>query len=156
MGKTSIPHESGHQSSKKRSGHQVKGFSKSGKKWWVPITHWEERISHWPYLSADKKALFIGENIYNHTQWVVFEPNDEHLWSRIRSNVDAFMKHMYSKGAFKGTTSQEAYFVKCDSETTTQYDIDHGIVNIVVGFAPLKPAEFVVITIQQVKGQDTR
>ena len=86
-------------------------------------------------------------------KWVVFEPNDEPLWAQIRLNVGAFMHGLFRQGAFQGTTPREAYFVKCDAETTTQDDIDRGIVNIVVGFAPLKPAEFVVIQIQQIAGQ---
>jgi phage tail sheath protein FI len=84
---------------------------------------------------------------------VVFEPNDEPLWSQIRLNVGAFMNTLFRQGAFQGRTSREAYFVKCDRETTTQNDIDRGVVNIIVGFAPLKPAEFVVIRIQQMAGQ---
>ena len=98
-------------------------------------------------------ALFIEESLFRGTQWVVFEPNDEPLWAQIRLNVGAFMQNLFRQGAFQGTTPREAYFVKCDSETTTQNDIDLGIVNIVVGFAPLKPAEFVVIQIQQMAGQ---
>ena len=84
---------------------------------------------------------------------MVFEPNDEPLWAQIRLNVGAFMHDLFRQGAFQGTTPREAYFVKCDAETTTQNDIDRGIVNILVGFAPLKPAEFVVIKIQQIAGQ---
>jgi uncharacterized protein len=83
----------------------------------------------------------------------VFEPNDEPLWSQIRLNVGAFMQDLFRQGAFQGDTPQKAYFVKCDGETTTQSDRDHGIVNILVGFAPLKPAEFVIIKIQQIAGQ---
>jgi phage tail sheath protein FI len=98
-------------------------------------------------------ALFLEESLYRGTKWVVFEPNDEPLWSQIRLNVGAFMQDLFRQGAFQGKTPQEAYFVKCDSETTTQSDIDHGVVNILVGFAPLKPAEFVVIQIQQIAGQ---
>ena len=98
-------------------------------------------------------ALFIEESLYRGTQWVVFEPNDEPLWAQIRLNVGAFMHDLFRQGAFQGTTPREAYFVKCDKETTTQNDIDLGIVNIVVGFAPLKPAEFVIIKIQQIAGQ---
>lgn len=82
-------------------------------------------------------------------RWVVFEPNDEPLWSQIRLNVGAFMQSMFRQGAFQGATPRDAYLVKCDSETTTQADIDRGIVNILVGFAPLKPAEFVFIQLQQ-------
>jgi uncharacterized protein len=98
-------------------------------------------------------ALFLEESLYRGTQWVVFEPNDEPLWAQIRLNVGAFMNDLFRKGAFQGKTPTEAYFVKCDKETTTQNDIDQGIVNILVGFAPLKPAEFVIIQIQQMAGQ---
>ena len=85
----------------------------------------------------------------------MFEPNDEPLWSQIRLNLGAFMQGLFRQGAFQGTTPRDAYFVKCDRETTTQADIDAGVVNIVVGFAPLKPAEFVVIKLQQMAGQTT-
>jgi hypothetical protein len=83
----------------------------------------------------------------------VFEPNDEPLWAQIRLNFDAFMHDLFTRGAFQGKTPKEAYFVKCDRETTTQNDINKGIVNIIVGFAPLKPAEFVVIQLQQIANQ---
>jgi phage tail sheath protein FI len=104
----------------------------------------------WKYIPVRRTALYIEESLYRGTQWVVFEPNDEKLWSQIRLNVGAFMQDLFVKGAFQGTDPKKAYFVKCDSETTTQTDIDRGIVNILVGFAPLKPAEFVVIKIQQI------
>jgi len=84
---------------------------------------------------------------------VVFEPNDEPLWAQIRLNVGAFMRNMFRQGAFQGASPKDAYFVKCDKETTTQADINLGIVNVLVGFAPLKPAEFVVIQLQQIAGQ---
>jgi uncharacterized protein len=84
---------------------------------------------------------------------VVFEPNDEPLWSQIRLNVGAFMHNLFRQGAFQGKSPREAYLVKCDSETTTQADIDLGIVNVLVGFAPLKPAEFVILKISQLAGQ---
>jgi len=109
--------------------------------------------NQWKYLSVRRIALFIEESLYRGTQWVVFEPNDEPLWSQIRLNVGAFMQDLFRKGAFQGSTPKEAYLVKCDKETTTQYDIDRGIVNILVGFAPLKAAEFVIIKIQQLAGQ---
>jgi phage tail sheath protein FI len=80
----------------------------------------------------------------------VFEPNDEPLWAQIRLSVGAFLQSLFRQGAFQGTTPREAYFVRCDRDTTTQYDRDRGIVNVIVGFAPLKPAEFVVIGIQQI------
>jgi phage tail sheath protein FI len=107
----------------------------------------------WKYVAVRRTALFIEETLYRGLKWVVFEPNDEPLWSQIRLNVGAFMNGLFRQGAFQGTTPAQAYFVKCDRETTTQTDIDRGVVNIVVGFAPLKPAEFVVLKIQQMAGQ---
>jgi uncharacterized protein len=109
--------------------------------------------SQWKYVPVRRMALFIEESLFRALKWVVFEPNDEPLWSEIRLNVGAFMHNLFRQGAFQGQTPQDAYFVKCDKETTTQNDINLGIVNIVVGFAPLKPAEFVVIQIQQMAGQ---
>jgi phage tail sheath protein FI len=109
--------------------------------------------SQWKYIPVRRTALFIEESLYRATQWLVFEPNDELLWSQIRLNIGAFLHDLFRKGAFQGTTPKDAYFVKCDKDTTTQSDIDLGIVNIIVGFAPLKPAEFVVITLQQIAGQ---
>ncbi len=105
------------------------------------------------YVPVRRLALFLEESLYRGTQWVVFEPNDEPLWAQIRLNLGAFMHNLFRQGAFQGTTPRDAYFVKCDKETTTQNDINLGIVNIVVGFAPLKPAEFVVIKLQQMAGQ---
>jgi hypothetical protein len=113
----------------------------------------DQQASEWKYLPVRRTALFIEESLYRGTQWVVFEPNDEPLWSQIRLNVGAFMNSLFRQGAFAGTKANDAYFVKCDSETTTQDDVNQGIVNIHVGFAPLKPAEFVVISIQQIAGQ---
>jgi phage tail sheath protein FI len=109
--------------------------------------------SEWKYLPVRRTALFLEESLFRGTQWVVFEPNDAPLWAQIRLNVGAFMNNLFRQGAFAGTTPREAFFVKCDAETTTQDDVNLGIVNIVVGFAPLKPAEFVVIRLQQIAGQ---
>jgi phage tail sheath protein FI len=105
------------------------------------------------YIPVRRTALFLEESLYRGLKWVVFEPNDEPLWAQIRLNVGAFMQDLFRKGAFQGTTPREAYFVGCDRTTTTQSDVDRGVVNILVGFAPLKPAEFVVIQIQQLAGQ---
>jgi phage tail sheath protein FI len=109
--------------------------------------------SEWKYLPVRRLALFLEESLYRGTQWVVFEPNDEPLWAQIRLNVGAFMHNLFRQGAFQGTSPRDAYFVKCDGETTTQNDINQGIVNILVGFAPLKPAEFVIIKISQIAGE---
>lgn len=109
--------------------------------------------SEWKYIPVRRTALFLEETLYRGTQWVVFEPNDEPLWAQIRLNIGAFMQSLFRQGAFQGRTPREAYLVKCDRETTTQDDINRGVVNILVGFAPLKPAEFVIIKIQQLAGQ---
>ncbi len=113
----------------------------------------DQEASEWKYVPVRRLALYLEESLYRGTKWVVFEPNDEPLWSQIRLNVGAFMQNLFRQGAFQGKTPREAYFVKCDGETTTQNDINLGIVNILVGFAPLKPAEFVVIRLQQMAGQ---
>jgi phage tail sheath protein FI len=113
----------------------------------------DERASEWKYIPVRRTALFIEESLYRGSKWIVFEPNDEPLWAQIRLNFGAFMQDLFRQGAFQGKTPRDAYFVKCDKETTTQNDINKGIVNIVVGFAPLKPAEFVIIKIQQMAGQ---
>jgi uncharacterized protein len=112
----------------------------------------DAQASEWKYVPVRRLALFLEESLFRGTQWVVFEPNDEPLWAQIRLNIGAFMHNLFRQGAFQGSTPQEAYFVRCDSETTTQNDINNGIVNIVVGFAPLRPAEFVIISIQQIAG----
>ena len=113
----------------------------------------DQMADEYKYVPVRRLALFIEESLYRGTQWAVFEPNDEPLWAQLRLNIGAFMHNLFRQGAFQGGSPREAYFVKCDKETTTQTDINLGIVNIVVGFAPLKPAEFVIIKIQQMAGQ---
>lgn len=103
------------------------------------------------YIPVRRLALFIEESLYRGTQWAVFEPNDAPTWAQIRLAVGAFMQRLFRQGAFQGASPRDAYFVKCDAETTTQDDVNRGIVNISVGFAPLQPAEFVVISIQQIR-----
>jgi uncharacterized protein len=113
----------------------------------------DQLADEYKYIPVRRLVLFIEESLYRGTQWAVFEPNDEPLWSQLRLNIGAFMNGLFRQGAFQGRSPQEAYFVKCDKETTTQNDINLGIVNVVVGFAPLKPAEFVILKIQQIAGQ---
>jgi phage tail sheath protein FI len=113
----------------------------------------DQLADEYKYIPVRRLALYIEESLYRGTKWVVFEPNDEPLWAQIRLNIGAFMHNLFRQGAFQGATPRDAYFVKCDRETTTQTDINLGIVNIVVGFAPLKPAEFVIIKLQQMAGQ---
>jgi phage tail sheath protein FI len=110
----------------------------------------DDLTSEWKYIAIRRTALFIEESLYRGTKWVVFEPNDEPLWAQIRMNLGAFMMGLFRQGAFQGSSPGEAFYVKCDAETTTPTDQNLGIVNIEVGFAPLKPAEFVVIRIKQI------
>jgi uncharacterized protein len=109
----------------------------------------DQQASEWKYIPVRRTALYIEQSLFQGLKWVVFEPNGEPLWAQIRLNVGAFMQDLFRQGAFQGTTPRDAYFVKCDRETTPQSAINQGIVNIVVGFAPLKPAEFVILMIQQ-------
>jgi phage tail sheath protein FI len=103
----------------------------------------------WRYVPVRRMAIFLRVSIYYGIQWAVFEPNDEPLWASLRLNIRAFMLTQFRAGAFQGSKPDDAFFVKCDSSTTTQQDIDNGVVNILVGFAPLKPAEFVVLKLSQ-------
>ncbi|MGC2618809.1 MAG: phage tail sheath subtilisin-like domain-containing protein [Acidobacteriaceae bacterium] len=108
--------------------------------------------SQWQYVPIRRFALFLESSLYQGTQWAVFEPNDNTLWGQLRLNIGAFLQGLFQQGAFAGTTPQQAYFVKCDAENNPQSSIDQGIVNVLVGFAPLYPAEFVVLQIQQMAG----
>jgi phage tail sheath protein FI len=105
--------------------------------------------SEWKYVPIRRLALFVDQSVERGTQWAIFEPNDEKLWAQIQLDVAAFLFGLFRQGAFQGQKSEDAYFVKCDSTTTTQKDVALGVVNILVGFAPLKPAEFVIISLQQ-------
>lgn len=107
----------------------------------------------WKYVPVRRIALFIEQTLLRNLGWVVFEPNDEPLWAAIRTSIQGFMSSLFNQGAFQGSTPSQAFQVKCDKSTTTQQDIDNGIVNIVVAFAPLKPAEFVIVKIAQLAGQ---
>lgn len=109
--------------------------------------------SEWKYVPVRRLALFIEETLHRGTKWAVFEPNDERLWASLRQSIGTFMQQLFRQQAFQGASPSEAYFVACDANTTTSTDILNGVVNIVVGFAPLKPAEFVVLKFQQLAGQ---
>ena len=112
----------------------------------------DSNASDYKYVPVRRLALFMEESLYRGLKWVVFEPNDEALWAQIRLNVGAFMHGLFTQGAFQGARTSDAYFVRCDAETTAQDDRNQGFVNIWVGFAPLKPAEFVVLHLRQVTG----
>jgi phage tail sheath protein FI len=107
----------------------------------------------WRYVPVRRMALFLEQTLYANLGWVVFEPNAEPLWTAIRMSITSFMLGLFRQGAFAGTTPSQAFLVQCDSQTTTAQDVNNGVVNILVGFAPLKPAEFVIIMITQLAGQ---
>ncbi|MGP3982008.1 phage tail sheath family protein [Streptomyces sp. KR80] len=109
--------------------------------------------SEWKYVPVRRLALHVEESLHRGLQWVVFEPNNEQLWQQIRLNASAYLHTLFRQGAFQGGTPREAYFVKCDKDTTTEADIERGVVNVIVGIAPVKPAEFVIVKIQQLAGQ---
>jgi phage tail sheath protein FI len=106
--------------------------------------------SDWKYIPVRRLACYIEESVVRGIKWATFEPNNQALWAQIELSVNAFMQTLFRQGAFQGTTPPQAYFVKCDSTTTTPADMENGVVNIVIGFAPIRPAEFVILYIQQI------
>lgn len=128
----------------------MRDFSYRGKLVWGARTleGADYLASEWKYVPVRRLALHIEESLDRGLAWAVFEPNAEPLWSQLRLHIGNFMQDLFTKGAFAGTTAKEAYFVKTGAETTTQADINRGIVNVMLGFAPLKPAEFVIIKMQ--------
>ncbi|GGN64251.1 hypothetical protein GCM10010112_24250 [Actinoplanes lobatus] len=112
-----------------------------------------EQPAEWRYVPVRRLALHIEESLHRALRWVVFEPNNEQLWQAIRLEVGAYLDSLFRRGAFAGRTPREAFFVTCDASTTTPADIDNGVVNVVAGFAPVEPAEFVIVTIRQTAGQ---
>ena len=113
----------------------------------------DQFADEWKYIPVRRTALFIEESLYRGTQWVVFEPNDEPLWAQIRLNVGAFMHDLFRQGAFQGRRRAMPISSSATRKPRRRTTSICGIVNIVVGFAPLKPAEFVIIKIQQMAGQ---
>ena len=108
--------------------------------------------SEYKYVPVRRMALFLEESLARGLAWVAFEPNDEALWAKIRNDVGAFLHQQFRHGACQGASPKQAYFVQCDADTTTQSDLANGVVSIEVGFAPLKPAEFLILKIQQAAG----
>ena len=122
----------------------------AGKVIWGARTRATKADPEWRYVPVRRTAIMIEQSIYNGIQWAVFEPNDHRLWSALRGNIGGFMNSLFRVGAFQGEKASDAYFVRCGlGDTMTQTDIDAGQVIIIVGFAPLKPAEFVIVRIQQ-------
>ena len=103
----------------------------------------------WKYVNVRRLALYIEESISRGIKWAVFEPNEEPTWAQVRRDVESFLHDLFRQGAFLGANPSEAFFVKCGADTMTQDDIDSGALIVVIGFAAVRPAEFVVITIGQ-------
>ncbi|HEU0177926.1 MAG TPA: phage tail sheath subtilisin-like domain-containing protein [Blastocatellia bacterium] len=131
----------------------IRSFPATGIVIWGARTLATQSNPEYRYVPVRRTAIYLEQSIYNGIQWSVFEPNDADLHASLRLNINAFMLLQFRNGAFQGRTPNDAFFVKCDNQTTTQADIDAGIVNILVGFAPLKPAEFVVLKLTQQTGQ---
>jgi len=124
--------------------------------WGARTLEGDDRLaSDWKYVPVRRLALFLEESLDRGTRWAVFEPNAEPLWAQLRASVGAFLNGLFRAGAFQGSSPRDAFFVKCDATTTTPADLARGVVNIVVGFAPLKPAEFLILTLRQRAGQIT-
>lgn len=110
----------------------------------------------WKYINLRRLSIFLEESIAKGTQWVVFEPNDHRLWARVRQTITQFLTVVWRDGAIKGTTAEDAFFVKCDRTTMTQDDIDNGRMVCCIGFAPVKPAEFVIFRVTQSTANSNR
>jgi uncharacterized protein len=130
----------------------LRGFPAQGRIVWGARTLEgpDDDPSEWKYVPVRRLALMIEEALYRGTRWAVFQPNDEPLWARLRQNVGAYLNRLFRQRAFAGATPREAYYVRCDADINPPADRELGIVTVEVGFAPLKPAEFVVIRIQQI------
>lgn len=113
----------------------------------------DQAASEFMYVSVRRLFVYIEQSLSDGTQWAEFEPNDRQLWAQLSSSVDAFMQRLFNQRAFIGATAAQAYFVRCDATNNPQTSIDQGVVNILVGFAPVKPAEFILLQIQQLAGQ---
>ena len=109
----------------------------------------ETSNSEWKYVPVRRLGLYVEHSIDRGTQWAVFEPNDKSTWARLREQAAVFLSGLFRQGAFAGRTPDESYFVRCGNDTMTQDDIDNGRLNIVIGVAPMKPAEFVILRIGQ-------
>jgi phage tail sheath protein FI len=127
----------------------IRSFPASGLVIWGARTLATRSDPEYRYIPVRRTAIFLQQSIYNGIQYAVFEPNDFPLWNSLRLNISAFMLRQFRAGMFQGKTPTDAFFVQVDEKTTTQADIDAGVVNILVGFAPLKPAEFVVLKFTQ-------
>lgn len=109
----------------------------------------DQSDSDWKYIPVRRLAIYVEHSIERGIQWAAFEPNDESTWANLRRQTTVFLHGLFRQGALQGRTAAEAYFVRCGNDTMTQDDIDKGRLNLVIGIAPLRPAEFVILRIGQ-------
>jgi uncharacterized protein len=125
----------------------IRSFPGQGTVVWGVRTTAGASNSDYKYINVRRLTSFIESSLYAGLQWVTFQSNDLALWASIRRAVESFLLNLWRQGAFQGSNPAQAYFVKCDATTMTQNDIDNGQVNIQVGFAPVRPAEFIILNI---------
>ncbi|MDG3548128.1 phage tail sheath family protein [Methanobacterium formicicum] len=125
----------------------IRSFPARGIRVWGARTMSSDPL--WKYINVRRLFLYLEESIDEGTQWVVFEPNDEKLWDRVKQTITQFLTQVWKDGALMGTKAEEAFFVKCDRTTMTQNDIDNGRLIVIIGVSPVKPAEFVIFRIAQ-------
>jgi hypothetical protein len=128
----------------------IRAFPGRGIRVWGARTTASDTL--WKYVNVRRLFLYLEESIEEGTQWVVFEPNDEKLWARVKQTITQFLTRVWKDGALMGSIPDEAFFVKCDKTTMTQDDIDNGRLIVLIGVAPVKPAEFVIFHIAQWQG----
>jgi phage tail sheath protein FI len=132
----------------------IRAFPGRGTVVWGARTRAGAGEAEWKYVNLRRLALFLEESIRRGLEWAVFEPNDETLWTRVRGQVDDFLYGVFAQGAFPANLPQDAYFVRCGPDTMAQDDIDNGRLIILVGIAPIRPAEFVIFRIGQWRDDD--
>jgi phage tail sheath protein FI len=129
----------------------IRDFEGRGIRVWGARTLSSDPI--WKYVNIRRLLMYLEQSIEKGTRWVVFEPNNEAMWTRVRQSVAEFLMRCWREGAFLGAKPEEAFFVKCDRTTMSQQDIDNGRVIMIIGVAPVKPAEFVIFRIGHWTGE---
>jgi hypothetical protein len=130
----------------------VREFKDRGIRVWGARTLATKSDPSWKYINVRRLFIMVEQSIMVGSQWAVFEPNDHTLWKKLTRDVRAYLMRVWRSGALFGQTPDEAFYVKCDTETNPRYLIDAGQVNVQVGICPVKPAEFVVFSIGQWDG----
>ena len=131
----------------------IRAFPGRGRRVWGARTLSDNTL--WKYVSVRRLFIFLEASIFRGTQWVVFEPNNERLWARVKQTITEFLRTQFRAGALLGATEEEAFFVKVDRSTMTDDDIDNGRLIVVIGVAPVRPAEFVIFRIAQLTSSAT-